>query len=111
MRSLHSGHIVEIDVPDTIADGAQTRSVGKLVFPILQAHVKDIITVSDAQLCVQMRFFAERMKIIVEPTGCLAAAGAMNGAIDLSGKRVGVIVSGGNVDPEFFGRCISNEGK
>lgn len=110
MQSLHSGHIVEIAIPNTIADGAQTKSVGKLTFPLIQAYVKDIITVSDEQLRAQMRFFAERMKIVVEPTGCLAAAGAMNGAINLSGKRVGVIVSGGNVDPEFFGHCITNRG-
>ncbi len=110
MQSLHRGEIVEIALPETIADGAQTQSIGKLVLPILQAHVKEIITVSDDQLRIQMRFFAERLKIVVEPTGCLAAAGAMSSSIDLAGKRVGVIVSGGNVDPVFFGQCISMAG-
>jgi threo-3-hydroxy-L-aspartate ammonia-lyase len=105
-QSLQAGRIVRIDVPKTIADGAQTQSVGTLTFPLIQTHVADIITVSDAQLKSEMRFFAERMKMVVEPTGCLAAAGALSDKIDLSGKRVGVIVSGGNVDPEFFGTCI-----
>ena len=106
-RSLRSGEIVHIDVPDTIADGAQTQHIGKLVLPILQAYVKDIITVSDDQLRTQMRFFAERMKIVVEPAGCLAAAAVMHRAFDFDGARVGVIVSGGNVDMESFGRNIA----
>ena len=60
--------------------------------------VSDIVTVSDEQLRTQMRFFAERMKIVVEPTGCLGAAAALHGALPVAGKRVGVIISGGNVD-------------
>jgi threonine dehydratase len=106
-QSLQQGYIIKIETPKTIADGAQTQSIGTTVFPILQEHVKDIITVSDEQLRTQMRFFAERMKIVVEPTGCLAAAGALSNTIDLSGKRVGVIISGGNVALEFFGQCMT----
>jgi threonine dehydratase len=109
-QSFRTGRIVEIAVPNTIADGAQTQRIGNLTFPIMQALVKDILTVSDNQLRRQMRFFAERMKIVVEPTGCLAAASAMSGAVDLTGKRVGVIVSGGNVDPIFFGECLAQAG-
>lgn len=101
-QSFRKKEIVSIDLPNTIADGAQTQFIGKLVLPILLAHVKDIITVSDKQLCKQMRFFAERMKIIVEPTGCLAAASALNRLIDFKGARVGIIVSGGNVDMNLF---------
>jgi threonine dehydratase len=97
-QSLRSGAIVHIPVPQTIADGAQTTAVGKLTFPIMQRLVSDIVTVSDEQLRTQMRFFAERMKIVVEPTGCLAAAAVMNRVIDVRGLRVGVVVSGGNVD-------------
>jgi len=104
--SLRSGKPVHIDVPVTIADGAQTQQVGKLTFPILQTHVKDIVTVTDAQLCTQMRFFAERMKMVVEPTGCLAAAAVMHKVIDVARARVGVIVSGGNVDITMFGHFI-----
>ncbi|HVO08797.1 MAG TPA: threo-3-hydroxy-L-aspartate ammonia-lyase [Burkholderiaceae bacterium] len=97
-QSLRSGAIVRIAVPQTIADGAQTTAVGELTFPIMQRLVSDIVTVSDEQLRSQMRFFAERMKIVVEPTGCLAAAAVMNRLIDVRGKRVGVVISGGNVD-------------
>ena len=74
-------------MPKTIADGAQTQQVGRLTFPIIQEYVEGILTVSDAQLCRQMRFFMERMKMVVEPTGCPAAAAAMNGLLDLRGKR------------------------
>jgi threo-3-hydroxy-L-aspartate ammonia-lyase len=96
--SLQRGEIVRIDTPRTIADGAQTQSSGQLTFPVIQALVKGVLTVSDAQLVQTMRFFAARMKLVVEPTGCLAAAALLEGAIDLRGARVGVIVSGGNVD-------------
>ena len=97
-QSLRSGAIVRIPVPQTIADGAQTPAVGQLTFPIMQRLVTDIVTVTDDQLRVQMRFFAERMKIVVEPTGCLAAAAVLNRIVDFQGRRVGVVVSGGNVD-------------
>ncbi len=97
-QSLARGEIVHIDTPRTIADGAQTQHSGQLTFPVIQRHVAGILTVSDAQLIATMRFFAERMKMVVEPTGCLAAAAVLQGAIDLRGQRVGIIVSGGNVD-------------
>jgi len=97
-QSLQRGEIVHIEVPQTIADGAQTQASGQLTFPVIQALVARIVTVSDAQLVSTMRFFAERLKQVVEPTGCLAAAAALEGALDLRGQRVGVILSGGNVD-------------
>jgi threonine dehydratase len=97
-QSLRSGTIVRIAVPQTIADGAQTPAVGELTFPIMRRLVTDVVTVSDDQLRAQMRFFAERMKIVVEPTGCLAAAAVMNRVVDVRGKRVGVVISGGNVN-------------
>jgi threonine dehydratase len=97
-QSLRRGEIVKIDTPRTIADGAQTQSSGQLTFPVIQALVRGVLTVSDAQLVETMRFFAARMKLVVEPTGCLGAAALLQGAIDLRGARVGVIVSGGNVD-------------
>jgi len=96
--SLARGEIVHIDTPRTIADGAQTQHSGQLTFPVIQRLVQGIVTVSDAQLVTTLRFFAERMKLVVEPTGCLAAAALLEGAIEARGKRVGVIVSGGNVD-------------
>lgn len=106
-RSLRSGQIVHIEVPDTIADGAQTQHIGKLVLPILQTHVRDIVTVNDDQLRSQIRFFAERMKMVVEGAGALAAAAAMNGVVDIRGKKVGVIVSGGNIDMALFAECMA----
>ena len=109
-QSLARGEIVHIDTPKTIADGAQTQHSGQLTFPVIQQLVGSIVTVSDAQLVSTMRFFAERMKMVVEPTGCLAAAAALEGVIDLRGKRVGVIVSGGNVDMARFAGWISQAG-
>lgn len=108
LQSLRAGSVVRIPLPDTIADGARTQYIGKLVFPILQAYVREIVTVSDDQLRVQMRFFAERMKMVVEPTGCLGAAAVIDRVVNVTGARVGVIVTGGNVDPGFFCKCITS---
>lgn len=107
-QSLKTGQRVHIPIPKSIADGALTQQVGACNFPIIQRYVTDIVTVSDAQLCRQMRFFAERMKIIVEPTGCLAAAAVLSRVVDLAGKRVGVIISGGNVDLHKFGELAGS---
>jgi threonine dehydratase len=101
-QSLRSGHIVRIPVPQTIADGAQTTALGQLTFPIMQRLVRDIVTVGDAALRAQMRLFATRMKIIVEPTGCLAAAAVLGRIVSVSGSRVGVVISGGNVEPALL---------
>ncbi len=106
-QSLAAGSIVTIPVPRTIADGAQTNAAGTLTFPVVQALVGGILTVSDAQLVSAMRFFAERMKMVVEPTGCLAAAAALEGIADVKGKRVGVIVSGGNIDIAAYAAFLS----
>ena len=106
-QSLRKGEIVAIPVPRTIADGAQTTFPGKLTFPIMRALVSDVLTVGDAELIEAMRFFVSRMKIVVEPTGCLAAAAVFGKQIDLAGKRVGVILSGGNVDPAALARFIA----
>ena len=97
-RSFRTKQLVHIDIPQTIADGARTQALGKLTFPLVLRHVDDIITVTDAQLVEAMRFLWERMKLVVEPTGALATAGVLGGAIDVRGKRVGIILSGGNVD-------------
>lgn len=105
-QSLQKGCIVHIDTPDTIADGAQTQHLGHLTFPIIQALVKDIVTVTDQQLVNAMRFAASRMKMLVEPTGCLAMAAALEGVVALADKRVGVIISGGNVDLVRFADLV-----
>jgi threonine dehydratase len=97
-QSLALGRIVHIALPETIADGAQTLHAGELTFAVMRECVDEVITVTDAQLIASMKFFAERMKLVVEPTGCLAAAALLQGVRRLEGQRVGVIVSGGNVD-------------
>jgi threonine dehydratase len=95
--SLRAGRRIRIEIPRSIADGALTPQLGALPFAIIQTGVADIVTVPDSALTAAMDFFATRMKIIVEPTGCLAAAAAFTGVIPLAGHRVGVILSGGNV--------------
>jgi len=97
-QSFRSGAIVHIDTPKTIADGAQTQHLGNLTFPIIRRDVDDILTASDAELVESMRFMAERMKLVVEPTGCLGFAAVRRLADQFKGKRIGVLISGGNVD-------------
>ena len=101
-QSFRCGSIVHIDTPRTIADGAQTQHLGNLTFPIIQRDVDDILTVSDAELVNGMRFMAERMKLVVEPTGCLGFAAARRLATEFHGKRIGVLISGGNIDIARF---------
>ena len=101
-QSFRSGKIVHIDTPKTIADGAQTQHLGAYPFEIIRRDVDDILTVTDPDLIDAMRFFATRMKLLVEPTGCLSLAGARSMKAQLKGLRVGVIISGGNVDLNRF---------
>jgi threonine dehydratase len=107
-QSFRSGAIVHIDTPVTIADGAQTQHLGQLTFPIIRRDVDDILTAGDDDLVQCMRFFAERMKIVVEPTGCLGFAAARNMREQLRGKRVGILVSGGNIDLAGLARFLAD---
>lgn len=97
-RSFYSGTLQTVHNPDTIADGARTPYLGKITFPLVRAHVDDMITVPDSDLVRAMRFFWERAKLVVEPTGALATAGMLSGQFDIKGARIAVIISGGNVD-------------
>jgi threonine dehydratase len=109
-RSLAEGRIVHIDTPRTIADGAQTQHSGELTFPVIQALVAGVVTASDDQLVQTMRLLAERAKIVVEPTGALGLAALLHraqGLPDLRGRRVGVILSGGNVDMQRFAALMA----
>jgi threonine dehydratase len=106
-QSFRKGEIVRIETPKTIADGAQTQYLGEYTFPIIQNNVDDILTVSDSSLVESMRFFAERMKMVVEPTGCLGFAAVEQLKDELQGKRVGVIISGGNVDISRYAELLS----
>jgi len=105
-QSFRAGRIVRIPVPRSIADGALTTSLGAHNFPIIRALVDDIVTVSDAMLVDAMKFFAERMKMVVEPTGCLGAAAALSRRFHQPGERVGVLISGGNIDLAYYGELL-----
>jgi threonine dehydratase len=109
-QSLRKGEIVHIDTPNTLADGAQTQHLGRLTFEVIRRDVDDVLTASDAQLVEAMRFFAERMKLVVEPTGCLGFAAACHAGLPLEGLRVGVILSGGNVDLARYAQLIGASG-
>ncbi|HCB1915929.1 TPA: threo-3-hydroxy-L-aspartate ammonia-lyase [Citrobacter braakii] len=106
-QSFRSGKIVHIDTPKTIADGAQTQHLGNITFPIIQQNVHDILTVSDDELVASMKFIAERMKIVVEPTGCLGFAAARARKAELRGKKIGIIISGGNVDISRYSEFLA----
>ena len=97
-RSFKTKTLQTVTNPDTIADGARTPSLGKLTFAMVLAHVHDMMTVTDKELATTMFYLWERMKIVVEPTGALAATAALSGRVDLTGKRVGILISGGTVD-------------
>ena len=97
-QSFRKKRLVTIAVPDTIADGARTPSLGNLTFPIMLRTVDDMLTVTDAELTRAMFYLWERMKILVEPTGALAFTALFTGKVTVKNLRVGVILSGGNVD-------------
>ena len=105
-QSFRSGSIVHIETPKTIADGAQTQHLGNYTFPIICRDVDDILTVTDAQLIDCMSFAASRLKLVIEPTGCLGFAAAKQMKSKLQGKRVGIVISGGNVDMTQFCRLL-----
>ena len=107
VQSLARNERVTIPVPDTIADGLQTQSPGLLTFPIVQALCAGVVTVTDAELCDAMRFAFERLKLVIEPSGAAALAAVLTGKVDVRGRRVGLTISGGNVDPATFAQLIS----
>jgi threo-3-hydroxy-L-aspartate ammonia-lyase len=106
-RSFRSGTIQSVDNPQTIADGARTTAPGRYTFPLIQQYVRDVYTVDEAQLLKATFLLWERMKIVVEPTGALGAAALLEGKADVRGKRVGVILSGGNADIAALCRYMS----
>jgi threonine dehydratase len=107
LRAFRAGRLVSVPLPQTIADGARTMSLGKLTFAIIQQNVSDFLTVTDAELLEWMFFLWERMKIVVEPTGALAAAALLQGKVEARGKKVGVVISGGNVDLAWAARQLA----
>jgi threonine dehydratase len=104
--SFKSGKLQKVLNPATIADGARTSSLGKLTFPLIMRYVHDMLTVNDDELIRAMLYLWERMKIVIEPTGALAAAALLEGKLEAPGARIGVIVSGGNVDLKAIARYL-----
>jgi threonine dehydratase len=106
-QSLDAGRVVQIDVPDTIADGQMTPRLGDLTFEVIQRLVTDILLVSDTQIIEAMAFAFSRLKLVLEPSGASALAALLSGKVpDIAGRRVGVTLSGGNVDIDRFARLV-----
>src|ERR671916_3019296 len=106
-QSFVKGERVRIPPPPTIADGMRTQSPGALTFPVLQRTAEDVLTVSEEEIVETMRFIIFRMKILVEPTGAVAAAAALFGKLPPGIRRAGVVLSGGNVDPDALARIVA----
>ncbi|HEY9283464.1 MAG TPA: pyridoxal-phosphate dependent enzyme [Pyrinomonadaceae bacterium] len=105
-RSYLKGERVSIPAPQTIADGARVQSPGELTFPFVQKHAADVLTVSDSEIVEAMRFLLLRLKILVEPTGALGPAALLAGKLPANARRVGVVLSGGNVDADALARFL-----
>jgi threonine dehydratase len=106
-QSFVKGERVSIPPPPTIADGLRVQSPGALTFPIIQQNATDVLTVSDAEIVTTIKFMLFRMKTLVEPSGAAAAAAVLHGRLPSEDKRVGVIVSGGNIDPDALAKLLS----
>lgn len=106
-RSLAAGERVRIEVGRTIADGQQAATPGELTWPVIQALVSEVVTVSDDQIVAAMRFLFERMKLVAEPSGACAFAALLAGRVAVEGRRVGVVLSGGNVGADAFAALIA----
>ncbi len=107
-RSFQTKQLQTVNNPKTVADGARTPSLGSLTFPLVMEHVSNMTTVDDPTLLKTMFYLWERMKLVVEPTGALAAAAALEGTTPIRGLRVGIILSGGNVDLAQIGEWVQN---
>jgi threo-3-hydroxy-L-aspartate ammonia-lyase len=103
LRSLRAGERVRIAPPRTIADGLRVTQPGELTLPVLQRHVAEILTVTDEQLLDALRFALLRLKLVIEPSGAAPLAAALAGRLPEGPRRVGLIVSGGNIDPALLG--------
>jgi threonine dehydratase len=109
VRSFASGRVESVPVPDTICDGARTQQVSELTLALIRRYASELVTASDAEVIAAMRLLWERVKLVVEPTGALAVAALLSGRVKLPGKRVGVILSGGNVDLAQAARWFASD--
>jgi threonine dehydratase len=107
-RSMAVGHRVRVEVKPTIADGQQAATPGALTWPIISRLVDDVVTVSDAEIVAAMRLLFERVKVIAEPSGACALAALLAGRLETSGQRIGVVLSGANIDAQRFGELIGS---
>jgi threo-3-hydroxy-L-aspartate ammonia-lyase len=108
-QSVAQGERVKISPPPTIADGLRVQTPGALTFPITRANAEEVLTVSDEEILATMRFILFRMKLLVEPSGAAAAAAVFHRKIPRSCRRIGVVLSGGNVDPEILSRVLGEQ--
>jgi threonine dehydratase len=99
---MQQGHPVKIAPPDTIADGLRSQAPGEITFPLIRSHVEQVLLVSEDEIREMMRFFLTRMKIVVEPSGAVAAAAVMHNRLPAVDGPIGVVISGGNVDLEML---------
>lgn len=106
-RSFHTGILQTVDNPDTVADGARTPFLGTVTFPLVRQYVDEMVTVSEESILKSMLFLWERMKLVVEPTGALALAALLDGTVNAEGRKVGVVLSGGNVDVSHAAELFS----
>jgi threonine dehydratase len=106
-QSFRRNERVKIPPPDTIADGMRTQQPGQLTFPVLRQYVQEILLVSDAQVIEALRFMLVRLKILAEPTGAVAPAAVLQKMVGPPGSKVGVIISGGNVDPGLLAQLLT----
>ena len=105
-QSFLKGERIRIPPPATVADGMRTQMPGALTFPVLQRNAEDVLTVSEDEIVETMRFLLFRLKLLVEPTGAVAAAAALFRKLPRDVESVGVVISGGNVDPEALARFV-----
>jgi threonine dehydratase len=108
-QSVAQGERVKISPPPTIADGLRVQTPGALTFPITRANADDVLTVTDEEILATMRFMLFRMKLLVEPSGAAAAAAVFHRKLPATCRQVGVVLSGGNVDPEILSRVLIEE--
>lgn len=106
-RSLQAGERVSIAPPTTIADGLRITKPGALTFPLVQQHVHDVLIVSDDEIRAALRFAALRLKLVMEPSGAATLAAVMAGRLPLNARRVGILISGGNIEPELLASILA----
>jgi threonine dehydratase len=102
-RSLRAGERVSIPPPPTVADGLRITKPGALTFPVVQQEVEDVLLVSDEAILDAVRFALLRLKLVIEPSGAATLAAVMANRLPDDARRVGVIISGGNIDPALLG--------